>query len=102
MTVVLIPFNLIAPVGWKLGVARGEDVAVGVGISVVVGVLLWPRGARAELRMTLVALYHAVAAVWLRCSAAGGWQQARFITSRGAPSMTPPSCAGASGWSPWA
>jgi hypothetical protein len=35
---------------------------VGVGISVVVGVLLWPRGARGELRMTLAELYRAVAA----------------------------------------
>ena len=60
--VVLILFNLITPVGWRLGIARVEDVAVGVGISVFVGVLLWPRGARGELRVTLAELYRAVAA----------------------------------------
>ena len=60
--VVLILFNLITPVGWRLGIVRVEDVAVGVGISVVVGVLLWPRGARGELRVTLAELYRAVAA----------------------------------------
>ena len=59
--VVLILFNLITPVGWQLGIVRVEDVAVGVGISVVVGVLLWPRGARGELRVTLAELYRAVA-----------------------------------------
>jgi uncharacterized membrane protein YccC len=60
--VVLILFNLITPVGWRLGIVRVEDVAVGVGISVVVGVLLWPRGARGELRVALAELYRAVAA----------------------------------------
>jgi hypothetical protein len=35
---------------------------VGVGISVVVGVLLWPRGARGELRATLADLYRSLAA----------------------------------------
>jgi uncharacterized membrane protein YccC len=60
--VVLILFNLITPVGWGLGIVRVEDVAVGLGISVVVGVLLWPRGARGELRVTLAELYRAVAA----------------------------------------
>ena len=59
--VVLILFNLITPVGWQLGIVRVEDVAVGVGISVVVGVLLWPRGARGELRVTLAEMYRAVA-----------------------------------------
>lgn len=54
---VLILFNLIAPVGWQLGIVRLEDVTIGVAISVVVGLLLWPRGARGELRTTLAALY---------------------------------------------
>ncbi len=34
---------------------------VGVGISVVVGLLLWPRGARGELRTAFAALYRAIA-----------------------------------------
>ena len=48
LTVILI-FNLIAPAGWQVGLVRIEDVAVGTGISVVVGLLLWPRGARRDL-----------------------------------------------------
>lgn len=41
---IAILFNLLAPVGWKIGVVRIEDVALGVGVSVVAGVLFWPRG----------------------------------------------------------
>ena len=58
---ILTVFNLLAPSGWTLGLVRLEDVALGVGISVVVGLLLWPRGLRAELRRALADLYHAVA-----------------------------------------
>lgn len=61
--VILILFNLLTPVGWQLGIVRVEDVAVGTGISVVVGMLLWPRGARGELRVTLARLYRAVATI---------------------------------------
>ncbi len=81
---VLVLFNLIAPVGWQLGVARLEDVAVGVAISVVVGLSLWPRGARGELRTALAALYRAVAVLLaeafgriLEPGAAEGSSQAR-------------------------
>jgi uncharacterized membrane protein YccC len=58
---VLILFNLITPVGWRLGFARIEDVAVGAGISVVAGLLLWPRGARRELSRSVASFYRAVA-----------------------------------------
>lgn len=47
---VVILFNLISPAGWRLGLVRVEDVVVGASISVAVGLLLWPRGARAEFR----------------------------------------------------
>jgi uncharacterized membrane protein YccC len=40
-------FNLLAPVGWKVGVVRVEDIAIGCAVSLVVGVLFWPRGAAA-------------------------------------------------------
>ena len=52
---------LLAPSGWTLGLVRLENVGLGVGISVVVGVLLWPRGLRAQLHRALADLYHAVA-----------------------------------------
>jgi uncharacterized membrane protein YccC len=44
---VFVLFNLIAPVGTKVGVFRIEDVAIGCAVSVAVGVLFWPRGAAA-------------------------------------------------------
>ena len=53
-TVVLIVlFNLIQPVGWKVGVVRVEDVAIGFAISLGVGLMFWPRGAGAVLREDL-------------------------------------------------
>ncbi len=47
--VVIILFNIIDPVGWKVGLTRIEDVAIGCGVSIVVGLLFWPRGATAAL-----------------------------------------------------
>jgi hypothetical protein len=44
---VVVLFNLLAPVGWKIGLLRIEDVAIGCGVSLAVGVLLWPRGVAA-------------------------------------------------------
>src|SRR6185437_1314544 len=44
---VVILFNIIDPTGWKVGLTRVEDVAIGCGVSVVVGFLFWPRGAAA-------------------------------------------------------
>jgi uncharacterized membrane protein YccC len=45
--VVVVLFNLLAPAGWQVGLVRVEDVAIGCGVSVVVGLLFWPRGASA-------------------------------------------------------
>jgi uncharacterized membrane protein YccC len=57
-TVVLfVLFNLIQPVGWKVGLVRVEDVAIGFAISLGVGLLFWPRGAGAHLRQDLAAAY---------------------------------------------
>ncbi len=55
--VVLILFNLIDPSGWQVGLLRIEDVAIGAGVSLLVGLLLWPRGAAAVLRRTFGAAY---------------------------------------------
>jgi len=51
--VVIILFNIIQPTGWKVGLTRIEDVAIGCGISIVVGLLFWPRGAMAALGRAL-------------------------------------------------
>ncbi len=50
---VIILFNIIEPVGWRVGLTRIEDVAIGCGVSIVVGFLLWPRGATAALERAL-------------------------------------------------
>ena len=42
---VAVLFNLIVPVGWKVGIVRIEDVALGCAVSAALGALLWPRGA---------------------------------------------------------
>ncbi|HEV7680348.1 MAG TPA: FUSC family protein [Candidatus Dormibacteraeota bacterium] len=59
---VIVIFNLLSPAGWQVGLVRIEDVAVGTGISVVAGLLLWPRGARRDLARATAGLYRAVAA----------------------------------------
>jgi uncharacterized membrane protein YccC len=43
--VVVVLFNLLVPVGWKVGLLRIQDVALGCAVSLVVGLLFWPRGA---------------------------------------------------------
>jgi len=75
----LILFNIIQPAGWQLGLIRIEDVAIGVGISILVGLLLWPRGARKALRRALADAYedsarylHAAVAYAALCCDAGG------------------------------
>jgi uncharacterized membrane protein YccC len=42
---IVVLFNILAPAGWKVGLLRIEDVAIGCAVSLVVGVLCWPRGA---------------------------------------------------------
>jgi hypothetical protein len=51
---ILILFNIVEPIGWKIGVIRIEDVALGCAVSLVVGLLFWPRGASATLRYSIV------------------------------------------------
>jgi uncharacterized membrane protein YccC len=53
----LILFNLIAPAGWKIGLVRIEDVAIGGAVSLAVGLLFWPRGAGAALGRALASSY---------------------------------------------
>lgn len=54
---VVVLFNLIEPQGWRTGLIRIEDILIGAATSVIVGTLLWPRGARAQLRRSLAAFY---------------------------------------------
>jgi uncharacterized membrane protein YccC len=50
-------FDLIEPTGWRVGLVRIEDVAIGFAISLGVGILFWPRGAAALLRENLAYAY---------------------------------------------
>jgi Fusaric acid resistance protein-like len=42
---VVVLFNILVPAGWKVGLLRVEDIALGCAVSLVVGFLFWPRGA---------------------------------------------------------
>ncbi|MBV9593488.1 MAG: FUSC family protein [Actinobacteria bacterium] len=56
LTVVIL-FNIIEPVGWKVGLVRIEDIALGCAVSLAVGVLFWPRGASSALGQALAEAY---------------------------------------------
>ena len=77
LTVVIL-FSIIQPAGWRVGLVRIEDVALGVGVSLVVGILFWPRGAAPALRRALAQAY-ADGAGYLASTVRSGM-------SRGAPS----------------
>jgi uncharacterized membrane protein YccC len=55
----VIVFNIVSPAGWQVGLVRIEDVALGGAVSLVVGLLFWPRGATAALGRTLADAYRA-------------------------------------------
>ncbi|MBV9895408.1 MAG: FUSC family protein [Chloroflexi bacterium] len=59
---VVVLFNLIQPVGWTLSLVRLQDVVIGAAVSLVIGALFWPRGARGQLRTALGSLYRRNAA----------------------------------------
>jgi uncharacterized membrane protein YccC len=56
---VVVLFNILAPADWTIGLVRLQDAALGVAVGALVGLLLWPRGARGQLRSALAALYEA-------------------------------------------
>ena len=86
LTLVIL-FNIIQPTGWRVGLVRIEDVAIGVSVSLVVGVLFWPRGAAPALRQALGQAY-ADGAGYLASTV-------RYTMSRGDPSTpAPPALAG--------
>ncbi len=59
---VAVLFNLLAPVGWQVGVVRIEDVAIGCAVSTAVGILFWPRGVAAVVGDDLADAYRSGAA----------------------------------------
>jgi uncharacterized membrane protein YccC len=57
----IVVFNLISPAGWQVGLVRIEDLLVGAFISLAVGLLLWPQGARREFARSVADLYRSLA-----------------------------------------
>ena len=53
----VILYNILQPIGWHVGLIRVEDVALGCGVSLAVGMLFWPRGAAAALGRSLSEAY---------------------------------------------
>jgi hypothetical protein len=79
LTLVIL-YNLLAPAGWHIGLVRVEDIALGGAVSLLVGLMLWPRGAGVALGRALSAAYaesvrylaSAVAYGVARCDPGGG------------------------------
>ncbi|MCW3839899.1 FUSC family protein [Micromonospora yasonensis] len=80
----MIIFNLLAPVGWRLGLIRLADVGVGVAVSVVLSLVLWPYGARRQF-VRSVAAYHRAAVDQLRRA----FDQVLAVDAGGRPSAPP-------------
>jgi hypothetical protein len=59
---IVVLFNLLAPVGWTVGLLRIEDVTIGCAVSLAVGVLFWPRGVAAIVGQDLADAFRAGAA----------------------------------------
>jgi uncharacterized membrane protein YccC len=76
LTLVIL-YNIIAPAGWRVGLVRIEDIAIGCAVSLAVGALFWPRGAGSALSKALSEAYtdssrylaNAVGFGMLRCDA---------------------------------
>lgn len=69
-------FNLSIPEGWRTGLVRVQDIAIGVSVSIVVGFVLWPRGAEGVVRRAFAEMLGADADAFDdaidRMAAAGG------------------------------
>lgn len=55
--VLVILYNIIEPAGWRIGLVRIEDIAIGCAVSLCFGILFWPRGAAAALGTALSEAY---------------------------------------------
>ncbi|MHB1518681.1 MAG: FUSC family protein [Acidimicrobiales bacterium] len=52
---VLVAFRILLPSGGQVGLIRAEDVAIGCGVALGVGLLFWPRGANRALASAICA-----------------------------------------------
>lgn len=75
-TALVVLFTLIAPAGISTAVERLETVSLGAVSAAVIGLMLWPRGARAALAAALGRVYRA-AASGLRAVVTGSAEHCR-------------------------
>jgi uncharacterized membrane protein YccC len=54
---IVVLFNLLQPQGWRVGIVRVEDVALGALVALAVAVAIWPRGASGELAEVVADLF---------------------------------------------
>ena len=92
--VLLILFNIIVPAGWKIGLIRIEDVAIGSAVSLALGLLFWPRGAAVALGRSLAEAY-TVSARYLAAAVAYGVSCCDASRPVGAPPREPATSAAA-------
>ena len=92
----MILFNIIDPAGWRVGLVRIEDVAIGCAVSLVVGVLFWPRGAGAALSRALSRRLLRQRPVSLQCGRVrnGSVRRQRAVTGSAHPRRGPGGGAG--------
>jgi uncharacterized membrane protein YccC len=53
-------FNLIEPQGWRTGLVRFEDIAIGAAVSLLVAFVFWPRREDRALRTAMGRAYQAL------------------------------------------
>jgi len=84
---IVVLFNIIVPIGWKLGLLRVEDVALGCAVSLVVGTVFWPRGALALVGDDVADAFHSGAQYLTQ---AVGWalSESSMPPGAAAPAMT--------------
>ena len=83
----VILFNILQPAGWRVGLVRVEDIAIGCAVSVLVGLFFWPRGAAAALGQALAEGY-ADAAGYLAAAVEFGLGRCDEQTRCGQPRAT--------------
>ncbi|MFG2755177.1 FUSC family protein [Streptomyces wuyuanensis] len=82
--VVLCLYTLLSPSGWQLGLVRLQDVAVGAAVSLLVGALMWPRGAAGVLRSNMAEVFRLGSR---DLTASTGWALG-FVTTRPSVHLT--------------
>ncbi|MGA7834338.1 MAG: FUSC family protein [Acidimicrobiales bacterium] len=79
LTLVIL-YNILEPVGWRVGLVRVEDVAIGCAVSAGVALLFWPRGAGGEFGVAMRSAY-AASVAFLAAAAVESGESVRVASS---------------------